>query len=188
MHGTNTKIGALVEGPGVSTFNYGEIREEPACIVAGTRGRSPRLVSLNRWLSQLVVLNVDSMALDTRAVEINRVLVDVPLDVVPSTRTPNSYVARDIEIACGSEYAIVSFRRYDDSATRLATTAHLVLIQAGSGKHGVRTISSAAPAALGSLKAALGTSFFIAHNSRFGFPQVVELRLRVDSILSPTGN
>ena len=182
LNGAATGIRAIVEGSGVSSSNYGEIREETACVVAGNTVRSPRLVPLNRWSAQLVVLNIDSLVKGSPALELNRIVTTVPLAASQSVLRPNSLVAKHLEIACGDELALISIRAYDDSASRLATGAHMVVVVPGMREHGVRFIDSSFVPALGSLKAAHGQSFFFGHDSRFGYPQVVEVRLQLKTI------
>jgi len=182
LNGAATGIRAIVEGSGVSSSNYGEIREETACVVAGNTVRSPRLVTLNRWSAQLVVLNIDSLVKGSPALELNRIVTTVPLAASQSVLRPNSLVAKHLEIACGDELALISIRAYDDSASRLATGAHMVVVVPGMREHGVRFIDSSFVPALGSLKAAHGQSFFFGHDSRFGYPQVVEVRLQLKTI------
>lgn len=176
---SGTAIGALVEGKGVSFFNHGEIREEVACAVPSGPHSSTLVVALNRWMPQLVVLNADSLVKRTPPVLVNRLIPGFPLDVVQSVLTPTSFVARHIEIACGDSLALVTLRMYTDSTSRLAQSAYLLAVDPFTGDFATLEISKQLEAALGSLKGAHGNTFFFGHNTRFGYPQIVEMRLQL---------
>ncbi len=176
---TRVLFGAIVEGTAVSESTYGEQREMAACVVAGKSHSDARLVAINQWTPQLAVLALDSMARGSDAVQVNRRLPQFPLTVMQSNIRLGSMIGLAFHGACSDSVAIFSYREYTDTTSNFAQSARLVAITPSNAHHYVMRTMGGDEAALGHLVAAHRDAIFFSHNSRYGYPLIVEMRLRL---------
>lgn len=170
--------GAFLEA-GPAVVEKGDMSTSPtSCLMAGTASSPARLVALNPWVPQLVI-----MPLDADADPSTNVLLDfLPMAPAPSEEDATRFrpSGRVDGGACGDSVALFVYRsspRAPDASVR--ETAYLLAVWPHGGRHElVRTSSADQPELLGELLAAHGDSYFFAHATRFGFPVVIEMRLQ----------
>jgi hypothetical protein len=181
--GRGMRFGAIVDGRGPDERYFGIVRDAAACVVpSGTPQGTATVVAMHRWNAQLVALELDSLARRRPAVRLNRVLTSVPIRATESKDVPNMMFAPPIDIACAGELALGSSRWFNlpDSSGTLASDAYLIAVHPATGRHGVRHITARdRTEALGGLLAGHGDVFFVGHNTRYGYPQLVEMRVRL---------
>lgn len=169
-------LGRLVEGEGPRTRSFGDDRRIPSCILSS--GGTLVGIGFNHWRSQVVVFRLPSGDVD-QPVVLNRLTRDYPIGAFQSASLPPRMVSHIPDIACGESLVLLSSRRWTSSGeNRLPNEAFLMVVDPVAKRHAVAMIDESNPLLLGKLVAANGASFFFAHGDRFGYPLVVELRIR----------
>jgi hypothetical protein len=182
-----TRYGVIVEGRAVGKQSFGQMRETAAChIPSANSSAGPEaggfIVASNEWHAQTAVLDVDSLARQRPSLVLNHTVPSVtghvPLDskLMPGSKETSSY-----DFACSATAGYFESRRNDDPApeSRLATSGWLIVVDPVERKQAVKHLTGAQPAALGRIVAAHGNSIFYMHNSRYDYPQIVEMRATV---------
>lgn len=179
------RFGALVEGRGVSQQNWGWERVVAACHTPMSHSSTQRtagfITAVNDWQSQAAVLSVDSLTRRRPAAVMNR---SVPLitGITPfvSNMPPGAKGTTNLEYACSASNGYFELRRYDPkSESGLAIGGWLVAVDPVERRQAVLRLTGAHATALGTLTAAHGNSLFYVHNSRFDYPQIIEMRATV---------
>lgn len=183
LSGHGRRYSAFVDGLGVSQHSYGDVLEVPACVLPRTTDGGARvLVGYNPWRVQLVALPINPSDDRARMPLLNWVATGFDSGPIRDTKQPLRMIAASPDFACGQSLALSSDRRWTDpdSTVRLSNEVTLLGVNPRTQRKAMlRLRDSSIPVLHGRLLTAHGDSFFFGHNNRFDYPQVVEVRVRM---------